>query len=184
MPALLLYWQKCATVMETIRLAKPNLKLINILFAIWPFIKRFCQRLPLCCSFLVIHTFSCQLFFISTLPKYLPSPPFSFQCCSFPQTHFQLTHYPSAYLSFLSLISTGVGHTRNILYLLLYPRTQKSARCVQQTCKCVRSVTKLCLTLRDLHGRKCHSFPTQRLNSRLLHWQVDSLPLNHLGSPV
>ena len=34
------------------------------------------------------------------------------------------------YLSFLSLISTGVGHTRNILYLLLYPRTQKSARCV------------------------------------------------------
>ena len=41
MPALLLYWQKCATVMETIRLAKPNLKLINILFAIWPFIKIF-----------------------------------------------------------------------------------------------------------------------------------------------
>ena len=30
------------------------------------------------------------------------------------------------------------------------------------------------------------SFPTQGLNScllRLLHWQADSLPLSHLGSP-
>ena len=26
-------------------------------------------------------------------------------------------------------------------------------------------------------------FPTQRSNSRLLHWQADSLPLSHLGSP-
>ena len=26
-------------------------------------------------------------------------------------------------------------------------------------------------------------FPTQRLNPRLLHWQADSLPLCHLGSP-
>ena len=26
-------------------------------------------------------------------------------------------------------------------------------------------------------------FPTQGLNLRLLHWQVDSLPLSHLGSP-
>ena len=26
-------------------------------------------------------------------------------------------------------------------------------------------------------------FPTQGLNPPLLHWQVDSLPLNHLGSP-
>ena len=26
-------------------------------------------------------------------------------------------------------------------------------------------------------------FPTQGLNLRLLHWQADSLPLNHLGSP-
>lgn len=130
MPALLLQWQNCATVMETIRLAKPNLKLINIVFYIWPFIKWFCQHLPLCWFFLVIHTFSCQLFSISPLSKYLPGPPFSFQRCSFPQIHFQLTHYPFAYLSFLSLISMGVGHTRNILYLLLYPRTQKSARCV------------------------------------------------------
>ena len=170
---------------ETTWLARPNLKLTNILFAIWPFIKRFCQLLPLCSSsFLVIHTFSCQLFSISTLSKYLPGPPFSFQCCSFPQTHFQLTHYPFAYLLFLSLISMGVGHTRNILYLLLYPRTQKSAWCLQQTYICVCSVTKLCLTLCDLHGRKCHSFPTQRLNPRLLHWQVGSWPLSHLGSPV
>ena len=34
----------------------------------------------------------------------------------------------------------------------------------------------------------CHAplqgiFPTQGLNPRLLHWQVDSLPLSHLGSP-
>jgi len=26
-------------------------------------------------------------------------------------------------------------------------------------------------------------FPTQRSNSHLLHWQVDCLPLSHLGSP-
>ena len=29
----------------------------------------------------------------------------------------------------------------------------------------------------------CGSFPDQGLNPRLLHWQVDSLPLSHLGSP-
>ena len=34
----------------------------------------------------------------------------------------------------------------------------------------------------------CHAllqgiFPDQELNSRLLHWQSDSLPLSHLGSP-
>ena len=27
-------------------------------------------------------------------------------------------------------------------------------------------------------------FLTQRLNLYLLHWQVDSLPLSHLGSPL
>ena len=27
-------------------------------------------------------------------------------------------------------------------------------------------------------------FPTQGLNPRLLHWQADSLPLSHLGSPL
>ena len=27
-------------------------------------------------------------------------------------------------------------------------------------------------------------FPTQRLNPRLEHWQVDSLPLSYLGSPL
>ena len=27
-------------------------------------------------------------------------------------------------------------------------------------------------------------FPTQGLNSHLLHWQADSLPLSHQGSPV
>ena len=26
-------------------------------------------------------------------------------------------------------------------------------------------------------------FPTQGLNPRLLHWQADSLPVGHLGSP-
>ena len=36
---------------------------------------------------------------------------------------------------------------------------------------------------------RCHSllqgiFPTQRSNLGLLHWQVDSLLLSHLGSPV
>ena len=36
-------------------------------------------------------------------------------------------------------------------------------------------------------GAGCHfflqaTFPTQRLNLRLLHWHVDSLPLSHLGS--
>ena len=37
-------------------------------------------------------------------------------------------------------------------------------------------------------GVGCHFllqgvFPTQGLNLRLLHWQVDSLPLSHQGSP-
>ena len=27
-------------------------------------------------------------------------------------------------------------------------------------------------------------FPSQGLNPNLLHWQVGSLPLNHLGSPI
>ena len=38
-------------------------------------------------------------------------------------------------------------------------------------------------------GVGCHFllqgiFPTQGLNLRLLNWQVDSLPLSHVGSPV
>ena len=38
-------------------------------------------------------------------------------------------------------------------------------------------------------GVGCHSlfqgiFPTQRSIPHLLHWQVGSLPLSHLGSPV
>ena len=67
------------------------------------------------------------------------------------------------------------------------------------------SVTELCLTLCDpmdyslpgssIHGilqarilECCHFllqgiFPTQGLNLCLLHWQVDSLPLSHQGSP-
>ena len=67
-------------------------------------------------------------------------------------------------------------------------------------------VTQLCLTLCDpmncslpgssIHGnfpRKttgvgCHFllqeiFLSQGLNSHILHWQADSLPMNHLGSP-
>ena len=44
----------------------------------------------------------------------------------------------------------------------------------------------------DLPGKKpewCHFplqgvFLTQGLNPHLLHWQVDSLPLRHLGSPI
>ena len=45
----------------------------------------------------------------------------------------------------------------------------------------------------DLPGKNagvgCHSlfqgiFLTQRLNPLLVHWQVDSLPLSHLGSPL
>ena len=38
------------------------------------------------------------------------------------------------------------------------------------------------------HGLSCSSacgiFPDQRSNPCLLHWQVDSLPLSHQGSPV
>ena len=38
------------------------------------------------------------------------------------------------------------------------------------------------------HGHSCSLacgiFPNQGLNPFLLHWQVDSLPLSHLGSPV
>ena len=66
-------------------------------------------------------------------------------------------------------------------------------------------VTKSCPTLLQVHGLKpirlfcpwdfpgkntgvgCHFllqgiFPTQGLNPHFLHWQADSLPLNHLGS--
>ena len=28
------------------------------------------------------------------------------------------------------------------------------------------------------------SFPTQELNLHILHWQEDSLPLSHVGSPL
>ena len=66
---------------------------------------------------------------------------------------------------------------------------------------CCCSVTKLCLTLCDpmdcsLPGSSFHGilqerilewaaipFLTQGSNSHLLHWQVDSLPLSHRGSP-
>ena len=30
----------------------------------------------------------------------------------------------------------------------------------------------------------CGVFPDQGTNSRLLHWQADSLPLSHQGSPI
>ena len=72
-------------------------------------------------------------------------------------------------------------------------------------CVCVYSVAKSCLTLCDpmdcsLTGSSAHGifqarirsrlpFPTPRdlpnpgLNQCLLHWQADSLPLCHLGSP-
>ena len=72
-------------------------------------------------------------------------------------------------------------------------------------CCCV--LTKLCLTLlrphrlqptsllrpRDFPGKNtglgCHFllqgiFPTQGWNPHLLHWQADSLPLSHQGSPA
>ena len=51
-----------------------------------------------------------------------------------------------------------------------------------------RSPLKVFLSLRDLPRKKigvgCHfslqgTFLTQELNSGLLHWQVDSLPLSH-----
>ena len=68
-------------------------------------------------------------------------------------------------------------------------------------------VTQLCLTLLRPHGLQparllcpwdfsgkntgvgCHSllqeiFPSQGLNPHLLHWQVDSSPLSHQGSPT
>ena len=71
---------------------------------------------------------------------------------------------------------------------------------------CVCSVTQSYLTLCDpmdykllgysVHGifaskntgLGCHFllqgiFPTQESNPHLLHWQADSLPLSHLGSP-
>ena len=36
----------------------------------------------------------------------------------------------------------------------------------------------------DCHALLQGIFPTQGLNLDLLHWQVDSLPLSHLGSPI
>ena len=71
---------------------------------------------------------------------------------------------------------------------------------------CCYLVVKLCLTLLQPHGLKstrlfclwdfpgkntivgCHFFlqrifQTQGSNTHLLHWQADSLPLSHLGSP-
>ena len=69
-------------------------------------------------------------------------------------------------------------------------------------CKCVCSVTQSCLTLcgpmdcnppgSSVHGISRQEYwselpcPTQGSNLcplNLLHWQADSLPLNHLGSP-
>ena len=70
---------------------------------------------------------------------------------------------------------------------------------------CLRSAAQSCLTLdpmdyslpgssvmrlpRQEYGVGCHFllqgiFPTQGLNPHLLHWQVDSLPLHHLESPL
>ena len=74
------------------------------------------------------------------------------------------------------------------------------------TCCCCCSVAESCLTLCnpmdcsllgscpwDFPGKNtvvgCHFllqgiFPTQSSNLRLLHWQMDSLPLIHQGSPL
>ena len=66
---------------------------------------------------------------------------------------------------------------------------------------CACSVTQWCLTLCDpmdcsppgssVHGDSpgCHAilqgiYPTQEQNLSLLHWQADSLPPRHLGSPL
>ena len=70
-------------------------------------------------------------------------------------------------------------------------------------CVCMCSITSNTLQLHGLQpasllcpsdspgkrtGMGCHFFiqeisPTQGSNLRLLHWQADSLPLSHLGSP-
>ena len=79
--------------------------------------------------------------------------------------------------------------------------------CLELCCCWCFSVAKLCLTLSDsmdhslprssVHGISqaripewgsisfsSWIFPTQGLNPCLLHWQADSLPLSHQGSPM
>ena len=53
----------------------------------------------------------------------------------------------------------------------------------------VHRVTKSQTQLSDFHdglscSRACGIFPDQGSNPCLLHWQVDSLPLSHEGSPA
>ena len=77
-------------------------------------------------------------------------------------------------------------------------KSVKQERMGKQTVITVVLVVMLCLALllsyglqpiRLLCGVHCHFllqgiFPTQGLNPHFLHWQMDSLPLSHLGSPL
>ena len=93
----------------------------------------------------------------------------------------------------------GQSFTATYLYFLLV--TISLVPVDKVNCSCL--VAKLCPTLCNhkdcsLPGSSIHgilqarilewvampfSSPTQGSNQSLLHWQVDSLPLNHLGSP-
>ena len=70
-------------------------------------------------------------------------------------------------------------HARMLSYIrLLWPHGPQPTRLLYA-----------CDFLGKNSGVSCHFllqeiFPTQRSNSRLLHWQTDALPLRHLGSPL
>ena len=103
-------------------------------------------------------------------------------------------HLKSGHLPFLSSPSAVKGKAYvTLLYedCCVYQQHQLAELCPALLCPHgLRPARLLCS--RDFTGKNtgvgCHFlfqgiFPTQRLNPRLLPWQVDSLPLSYLGSP-
>ena len=82
-------------------------------------------------------------------------------------------------------------NSKGKLYATVSPSGQGKLQAAQGLPVC--SVAQLCLPGSSVHGILqagvgCHFllqgiFPIRGSNPRLLHWQVDSLPLSHPGSP-
>ena len=101
----------------------------------------------------------------------------------------------SAYGEPESIISGHFHKSQNTRYLPRGPVKPKKTMCSVMSISFLTPWTIVCqapcswTSLGKKTAVGCHFllqgiFPTQELNLSLLHWQVDSLPLSHQGSPL
>ena len=99
----------------------------------------------------------------------------------------QFTHLYYSLISFLFFLSQL---SISLVIMVLFSHLVMSDSCSPVNCTSPGSSVHGIFQIRILNtGVGFHTllqeiFPTQGLNPRLLHWQADSLPLSHKGSPV